>query len=110
MLMQAEQTVSFHPIGHCNLSFALAFLWVIPALPIVASGVIALLKQPRRKTSATLAIGSLSLSLLLSLVAFVHVVGYWARGLPTRDTVNFTWLQFGTTNVDLGGCLIRYRR
>ena len=36
-------------------------LWLIPAVPIVASGVIALLKQPKRRTAATLAIGSLSI-------------------------------------------------
>jgi len=41
------------------VSFATAALWLIPAVPMVASGVIALLKQPRRKLAATLAIGSL---------------------------------------------------
>jgi NADH-quinone oxidoreductase subunit L len=40
-------------------------LWLIPVAPMVASGVIALLKQPRRKLAASLAIGSLSISLLL---------------------------------------------
>jgi NADH-quinone oxidoreductase subunit L len=80
-------------------------LWLVPAVPIVASGVMALLKQPRRMSAATLAIGSLAFSLLLSLVAFAHMVGLWAQGLPVRETVNFTWIQFGTTNVDLGWVL-----
>jgi len=77
----------------------------IPAAPIVAAGVIALLKRPRRKTAAALAIGSLSFSLLLSLYAFAHVVRDWMLGIATREVMNFTWLQFGSTNVDLGWVL-----
>jgi NADH-quinone oxidoreductase subunit L len=80
-------------------------LWLIPALPIVASGVIALLSQPRRKSSATLAIGSLGFSLLLSLVAFGHVLAGWTRNVAVRETVNFTWIQVGTVHVDLGWVL-----
>jgi NADH-quinone oxidoreductase subunit L len=80
-------------------------LWLIPALPVVASGIIALLKQPRRKPAATLAIGSLSLSLLLSLVAFAHVLSDWTHGIATRETVNFTWFTFGSSTVDLGWVL-----
>jgi NADH-quinone oxidoreductase subunit L len=80
-------------------------LWLVPALPIVAAGVIALLKQPRRKTAAALAIGSLSLSLLLSLAAFVPVVLTWAYGRGIRSTTNFTWFQVGAAHVDLGWVL-----
>ncbi len=80
-------------------------LWLIPAMPIVASGVISLLTQPRRKAATVLSIGSLSLSLLLSLIAFAHVVAGWAHGDAVRETVNFTWFQFGSTTVDLGWVL-----
>jgi NADH-quinone oxidoreductase subunit L len=80
-------------------------LWLIPAVPIVASGVISLLKQPRRKAATALSIGSLSFSLLLSLIAFAHVVAGWAHGAAVRETVNFTWFQFGSTTVDLGWVL-----
>jgi NADH-quinone oxidoreductase subunit L len=80
-------------------------LWLIPAMPIVASGVIALLKQPKRKAAATLAIGSLVCSLLLSLVAFAHVLGGWAQGETVRETVNFTWIQVGMARADLGWIL-----
>ncbi len=80
-------------------------LWLIPALPIFASGVIAMLKQPMRKLSATLAIGSLSCSLLLSLFAFGHVLAGWADGAAVRETVNFTWIRVGTAHVDLGWIL-----
>ena len=81
-------------------------LWLIPAVPILASGVIALLKHPKRKSAATLAIGSLSFSLLLSLVAFGHVLSSWSQHASTaRETANFTWIQFASTNVDLGWVL-----
>jgi len=98
-----QETISFTPLAAPSAIAQL--LWLIPAVPIVASGVIALLKQPRRKTAATLSIGSLSVSLLLALAAFIHVVGEWAHGDTIRETVNFTWLQFGATNVDLGWVL-----
>jgi NADH-quinone oxidoreductase subunit L len=104
MLMQEGQAVSFHCIG-CAPSAIAQLVVLIPALPIVAAGVIALLKQPKRRTAATLAIGSLGCSLLLSLMAFGHVVGEWMPGSLSRETVNFTWLQVGSAHVDLGWVL-----
>jgi NADH-quinone oxidoreductase subunit L len=98
-----QETISFTP--QLVASPIAEILWLIPAVPIVASGVIALLKQPKRKLAATLSIGSLGISLLLSLIAFAHVVAAWTHGAAARETVNFTWLQFGTTNVDLGWIL-----
>jgi NADH-quinone oxidoreductase subunit L len=80
-------------------------VWLIPAVPIAASGVIALLKQPMRKTSAALAIGSLFFSLLLAICAFTHVLLGWMHGEAIRETVNFTWIHVGSTNVDLGWVL-----
>ncbi len=98
-----QETISFTP--QLAASPIAGLLWLIPALPMVASGVIALLKQPRRKISATLSIGSLSFSLLLSLVAFGHVLAGWSHGAAVRETVNFTWIQFGSVHVDLGWVL-----
>src|ERR1035437_3821139 len=98
-----QETISFTP--QLAASPIAEILWLIPAVPIVASGVIALLKQPKRKLAATLSIGSLGIALLLSLVAFAHVVAAWTHGAAVRETVNFTWFQFGTTNVDLGWIL-----
>jgi NADH-quinone oxidoreductase subunit L len=98
-----EQAISFTP--QLAASPITEVLWLIPAVPIAASGVVALLKQPKRRTAATLAIGSLCFSLFLSLIAFGHVLAGWARGAAVRETVNFAWIQFGTTNVDLGWVL-----
>jgi len=97
-----DQTTSLIPQA---ASSAVGILWLIPGVPIVASGIIALMKQPRRKLSATLAIGSLGFSLLLALFAFAHVVSDWNRGVATRETFNFTWLHFGNSAVDLGWIL-----
>ena len=98
-----QETISFAPIS--ATSVIAQSLWLIPALPIAASGIIALLKQPKRKASAALAIGSLSFSLLLSLVAFGHVLAGWAHGSIVRETVDFAWIHFGRTSVDLGWVL-----
>ena len=80
-------------------------LWLIPAIPIVASGMIALLKQPKRKPAAALAIGGLGISLLLSLWAFLHTMIGWANHTAVREISNFTWIQVGTAHVDLGWVL-----
>ena len=50
-------------------------LWLIPALPIFAAGITALLKQRSRIPAASLAIGSMAISFLLSLCAFAHALG-----------------------------------
>src|SRR3569832_997617 len=80
-------------------------LWLIPAVPMAASGAIALMKQPAKKPASMLAIGSLGISLLLALAAFGHVLSGWSRGFAVRETVNFTWVQMGTGTVDLGWVL-----
>ena len=81
------------------------WLWLIPAVPMVAAGAIALLKQPMKKLSSTLAIGSLGFSLLLALAAFAHVLSGWSHGYAVREVVNFSWIQVGTTQVELGWVL-----
>jgi NADH-quinone oxidoreductase subunit L len=98
-----QEAISFTP--QLAPSGVTQFLWLIPAVPMVAAGIIALLKQPMRRTASTLAIGSLGFSLLVALAAFRHVLAGWEHGQAVRETVNFTWLQFGTTNVDLGWVL-----
>ena len=75
-------------------------LWLIPAIPVLAAGLIALLKQGQRKVAATVAIGALGISLVLSVAAFVQTLGHSAR-----QVVNFQWLQFGTHWISLGWLL-----
>ncbi len=68
-------------------------LWLIPLLPLLAAGLSALCKRPQRALSATLAIGAMAGSLVLSLVAFAATLQSHGEG-AFRETVNFTWLQF----------------
>ncbi len=80
-------------------------LGLVPALPMMAAGVIALLPQARRRVAAVLSIGSLGVSLLLALAAFAHVAAGWMGHERVREVVNFTWLHTGTQTVDLGWVL-----
>jgi NADH-quinone oxidoreductase subunit L len=98
-----QEAIAFTP--QTAASPVTQILWLIPAIPIVASGIIALLKQPKRRAAATLAIGSLGISLLLSLWAFAHVLTGWANHMAVRETFNFTWMQVGSSNVQLGWIL-----
>ena len=76
------------------------YLWLIPALPILAAGIGALLKQGQRKIAAALAIASMSLSFVLAVVAFAHLLLE-----PARLFLNFPWMQFGSEWVELGWVL-----
>ena len=71
----------------------LPYLWLIPGLPFLAAGLTALLPQGRRKLSAGLAIGAMTVSLVLSLAAFVTTLSSGAAGEGPQP-FNFTWLQF----------------
>ena len=73
------------------------YLWLIPALPILAAGIGALLKREQRRFAATIAITSISFSFVLAVVAFVLLLGQ-----PQRVFVNFPWMQFGSDWVKLG--------
>jgi NADH-quinone oxidoreductase subunit L len=112
MLMQSDLlTLSSLNVPMPPQAWIVRWLWLIPVLPIIASGIISLLKQPQRKLSAGLAIGSLSFSFLLSFSAFAHRMGERALLLDfgfnpmARDVVNITWFQVGATSVDLGWVL-----
>src|ERR1019366_6302451 len=78
-------------------------LWLIPALPILAAAISALLSQRRRMAAATLAIGSMAVSFLLSLCAFAHVLANHAGDQVLF--VNFRWFQFGSEWLKLGWML-----
>ncbi len=80
-------------------------LWLVPALPILAAGVSALAKQRNRMFAASLAIGSMAISFLLSLWAFAHVLWLGSQGEVARQVVNFRWFQFGTEWLKLGWML-----
>ena len=68
-------------------------LWLIPALPMLAAGLSALAPQRYRKFSASLAIGSMVVSFLLSLCAFAHALAT-RRHEGAKEVFNFDWFQF----------------
>jgi NADH-quinone oxidoreductase subunit L len=80
-------------------------LWLIPALPIFAAGVSALVSRKGRVLTASLAIGSMVVSFLLSLCGFTHVLLLANHGEVTRQVVNIPWFQFGDTWLMLGWVL-----
>ena len=80
-------------------------LWLIPFLPLLAAAATALLPRKRRRLSSALAIGALAGSLILSVVAFLTVVGASGEGQGTRQFWNFRWFQAGGSWVELGWVL-----
>jgi NADH-quinone oxidoreductase subunit L len=80
-------------------------LWLIPALPAFAAGLSALARQRNRRFAASLAIGSMGLSFLLSLCAFVHTLSSSSHGEPAIEVFNFPWLQYGSEWLKLGWML-----
>ena len=79
-------------------------LWLIPVLPLLAAGIIAVNKQPARKLAATLAIGSMAIGFLLSLCAFSATLGHHGEG-SFREVFSFPWIQFGGQWMDIGWVL-----
>ena len=77
-------------------------LWLIPTLPLLAAGVTALANRPQRTLAATLAIGSMGVSFLLSCGAFVETLGERAGTGVERHVHNFNWLQIGDVWLQLG--------
>ncbi len=76
------------------------YLWLIPAFPLLAAGIGALLKRKQRRFAAGLAIFSISLSFVLAVIAFAHVLVN-----PERLFFNFRWMQFGSEWIKLGWML-----
>jgi NADH-quinone oxidoreductase subunit L len=87
------------------MSWVLSNLWLIPVLPLVAAGLSAMAKQRHRKFAASLAIGSMTMALVVSCIAFADVVTVGASGAAAHRKVNFPWLQIGDTWLQLGWVL-----
>jgi NADH-quinone oxidoreductase subunit L len=108
----ARKEKSFAPLRLCvfalkkQMNWIVQYLWLIPALPLFAAGIIAVNKQPARKLAATLAIGSMALGFLLSLCAFAATLGHHGEGHEAfREVFSFNWIQFGGQWMDIGWVL-----
>src|SRR6267378_4489056 len=79
-------------------SWIVSNLWLIPAIPLVASLVVLSLANPQRSIAVLLAIFGQVVALILAIVAF----------LPTLQTPgfravhNFTWFTFGDQALRIG--------
>jgi len=80
-------------------------LWLIPASPLLAAGLSALMPRPCRRLSAALAIGSMLFSFLLSLCAFASALQHSGHGGVARQVWNLDWFALGETTVRLGWVL-----
>ncbi|MSU63127.1 MAG: NADH-quinone oxidoreductase subunit L [Pedosphaera sp.] len=81
-------------------------LWLIPALPLLAAGVTALLEQRHRTLAASLAIGSMVLAFFLACGAFVQTLGGHGEGHEAAKQVfNIPWFQLGSSSVMIGWVL-----
>jgi NADH-quinone oxidoreductase subunit L len=89
------------------MSWIVKNLWLIPALPLLAAALSALAKQRCRTFAASLAIGSMIGSLVLSLFAFSHAIQAAGHGGPAREFFNFKWFDVGPdgASVQLGWVL-----
>ncbi|MEO6806462.1 MAG: NADH-quinone oxidoreductase subunit L [Edaphobacter sp.] len=87
------------------MTWIVRHLWLIPSMPVLAAGLTALLRQRSRKLAAGLAIGSMVLSLSLSLVAFAQMLELSGRGIETKQVFNFPWFQVGSEWLRLGWVL-----
>lgn len=77
------------------------YLWLIPALPLLAGAVLACMRKGMRGDAAPIAIGAMAISFLLSLVALFEALsetGY-------RAVHNFNWLSLGDAHLQLGWVL-----
>jgi NADH-quinone oxidoreductase subunit L len=79
-------------------------LWLIPALPLLAAGLIAVSTQPKRTRAWTLAVGSMVGAFLLSLCALAATFKHGGHGAEPW-VFNFNWLQFGGQWLQLGWVL-----
>ncbi len=80
-------------------------LWLIPVLPLVAAGLSALAQQRQRRFAASLAIGSMAGSLLLSLFALGRALHRYNFSDKAPEFRNFSWLKFGAADLQLGWML-----
>src|SRR4051812_6033343 len=80
-----------------------SFLYLIPLLPLLAAGVLAVTPLHRRQFASRLSIGAMVIAFALSCFAFVETLS--GQGKSLHLISNFTWFQFGETAVKLGWVL-----
>ena len=81
-------------------------LWLIPLLPLLAAGVLALAPRLGKKAVSFLAVGSMAVSCILSVLALLATLeGSKSEGEVWRQTVNIPWFSMGTASMEIGWVL-----
>jgi len=80
-------------------------LWIIPSMPVLAASLSAFARRKHRRYAASVAIASMSLSLLLSVIAFAEVLRFGNRVDATKHVFNFRWFQIGNEWFSVGWVL-----
>src|SRR5436309_10067365 len=80
-----------------------SILYLIPLLPLLAAGILAVTPLERRQFASLLSIGAMVGAFGLSCFAFVETLAH--HGNSVHLVSNFTWFQFGDAAVKLGWVL-----
>ena len=79
-------------------------LWLVPSTPLLAAGLSAFAQRKHRLFAASVAISSISLSLLMSLIAFAEVLRFGNQN-ATKQVFNVGWFQVGSEWLKVGWVL-----
>ena len=80
-------------------------IWLIPALPLLSAAVLSVTSRPHRRFAATMTIGTMAISFLLSALAFISTLGRSGADGARHETHNFDWFQMGGETLKLGWVL-----
>ncbi len=80
---------------------AVQSLWLVPALPLLAAGILSLTPRQHRRFASTLAILAMVASFVISCAAFIATLSQPGA----RAAFNFPWMQFGESTLRLGWVL-----
>src|SRR5438876_10147821 len=87
------------------MSEIVSYLWLIPTLPLLAAGVLAVAKQRHRRFAASLSICMMLVSFVLSVWAFLTTLHPHSAGEAVRAVRNIPWFQFGDATLRIGWVL-----
>jgi NADH-quinone oxidoreductase subunit L len=87
------------------MSWIATHLWLIPALPLLAAALLSITKSRYRRLAATMTVGTMAFSFLLSLCAFSRELLTAGPGAAGREVVDFSWFQIGDASLRLGWVL-----
>lgn len=81
-------------------------LWLIPLLPLLAAGALALAPRLGKRAVSFLAVGALAVSCVLSVLALLATLeGSQSQGEVWRQTVNLQWFLMGSAPMEIGWVL-----